>query len=406
MEEGQGTPNNNVAENNTAPVIEERVDTGVADALQGLVSSETLEKLRAANKTETQAASTTNTEQTPKGEGSEEGKDGNGNEDPNKDKGETKEEKEPKVEKKNALGVTVKKLVTEKKPEFVTENMDQVLEVVKSKFGQELKDVKDLPKFFETAQKWRADSQKIEEITSIKDKMESVLNGLPDDIISSMQMYYEGKDYMKAFENKPKFNFDIPVEKQDIKALVNHYFPNKFSDEDFVVEEEGEEKSQALQIAEQASIDKFNAQKQAIDTQRATIAENAKKQNDNFVNSVSSSVKFLKQSFPEADENDVKNIEKVLQGGANAIVSYFCNSDGTIKENAAEALMLAVHGKEVINDMMTVASHATETKLNEEILSRGNETKKVKAGNDSNQISDEAKQVLAELNKFKKTTTF
>lgn len=401
MEDGQGTNENSTE----APVNEARVDSGLTDALGGLVSQETLDKLKSID---TKGVDP-NSNQESGQEGQESGGEGSGQEgdegeeekeaiEKSSKKDEKKDDKQ-KSEKKNPFGLKNKQ---DKKSDIVIENTDQILEVVKSKFGQDIKDIKELPKFFETTSKWREDSQKLESVTTEKEKYESILSNLPDDIISSMEMYFNGKDYTKAFDGKPKFNFDVPVEKQDTKELVSHYFPNKFSEEDFAEETP----SAALEIAISASTDKFKAEKQLKDAQRAKVAEDAQKSIDLYNASVNGSVNHLKQSFPEVDENEVKNIRKILEGGANAIVAHFCNPDGTLKETTAESLMFAIHGKSLIADYAEAESHVTETKINEELLSRGNETRKPKQGNGVNTISDSAKQVLADLGKFKEKTTY
>lgn len=382
------------------PVIQ--APNNVLAALSGLVSDKTAKELETlgggqaaeekpvVEETEQKPATTTAaTTATQEGEGGE------------KKPTETKEDKPTTEEvKTNVLGIGKKK---GKESAIVIENVDHILETVKSKFGQEAKDIKDLPKFFESAEKWRADSQKVEEVSQKVDQYESLLSGLPQEILNSMEMFYNAQDYMQAFKDKPKFNFDVAADKQDIKELVKHYFPNKFTDEDFAEEE----KSQALDIATQASIDKFNLEKQTRDNQRAKAAETATKQVELFKSSVNGSVASLKQTFPDIDTNELKNIQKTLEGGQNAIVQMFINQDGTVKANAAEALMMAIHGKSVIDEMMTVASHATETRVNEELLSRGNETRKPKnTAGAQEQISESAKAVLQGLGGIKTQKTF
>lgn len=377
---------------------------GISNALAGLVSEETLaelEKLKGGKEEQPAAGS-----ETPGATGEEEEENPAGTEGEKPAGAEADAEKnknnEKKPEKKNVLGIGKKQEKTG--TPIVIENTDQLLGVIKSKFGQEFKEVKELPKFLESVEKWRTDSQKVEEISATNEKYESILSGLPPDIINSIELYYNAQDYMQAFSNKPAFNFELPVDKQDTKALVNHYFKDKFTEEDFAEEKP----SQALEIAITAAQDKFNAEKLAKDSQRATLAANAKKQLELYNASVVSSVKNLTQAFPNTDPTELKNIQKTLEGGSQAIVSLFFNSDGSLKDNAAEAVLLAVHGRDVINDISEQASHATETRMNEEILSRGNESRQPKKGTGAGeqQISEGAKKILSDLNKFKTQTTF
>lgn len=405
MEDGK---ENNGTESQQNQAVEQQFEsTGVLDALEGLDVPQSviddLDKLKnSANQQQNTNPGNTGSD-TGTGEQEEQEEEEQEEEEQEEEGAEKKNEKKTNEQpaKKNVLGLGTKK--QEKKADYTTENVDQILGVVKTKFGQEIKDVKDLPKFFEAASKWRADSQKVEEVTAEKEKLENLVSGLPEDIIHSMQLFYDGKDYTQAILNRPKFNFDLPVEKQDVKELVNHYFPNKFTDDDFTEETP----SQGLEIAMIAAKDKFNTEKQTKDIGRAAIAANAQKQLESFNASLSGSVKNLEQVFPDIDKVELKQVHKTLEGGPNAIVQMFFNNDGTVKANAAEALMMALHGKSVIDDMVNAASHVTETRVNEEILSRGNTTRKPKNGNGAaQQMSDQAKKVLAELDQLKTNQTF
>jgi hypothetical protein len=398
MTEGNEATENAAAQEQVVQAVQ--APNNVLAALGGLISDDTAKELGKIGggqpAEEKPAAATTETKEEKPANAAEDNNGGEGDQKPT----DTKEEKPETKEVKNVFGIGKKK---GKESSIVIESPDHILETVKSKFGIEAKDIKDLPKFFESAEKWRADSQKVEEVSTKVEQYENLLSGLPQEIINSMELFYNAQDYMQAFKDKPKFNFDVTADKQDIKELVKHYFPNKFTDEDFAEEE----KSQALDIATQASIDKFNLEKQTRDNQRAKAAEAATKQVELLKSSVNSSVSNLKQTFPDIDTNELKNIQKTLEGGQNAIVQMFLNQDGTVKANAAEALMMAIHGKSVIDEMMTVASHATETRVNEELLSRGNETRKPKnTAGAQEQISESAKEVLKGLSGIKTQKTF
>ncbi len=305
-------------------------------------------------------------------------------------------------EPKSVLGLNLKN--KGKSPEAVTiENPEQILDVVKKDFGQEYKGIEELPKFFESAKKWRNDSQAYEKTKAEYDNIVNVLENTPSDILEAIQKYHKGEDYMKAFENRPAFNFDLPVEKQDIEALVKHYYPNEFADEDF---KEGNE-TPALKIARQASIDKYNYTKSTRDNERATRESNATKQLESIKSSVSGSVNYLKQSFPDADQDVVTDISKTLEGGIQKVAELLYNNDGTVKPEAAEMLMMLKHGKSEISRMMQVAANQAESKVNEDIVTRGADTKKpVRTGAIPDKISEGAMEQLNALKVFKPKQTF
>lgn len=311
---------------------------------------------------------------------------------------EKKAEDAKKTEKKSILGI---KKPGEKKNDVVIENPDQILEVVKSKFGQEYKDIKELPKFFETAQGWREKAQKADAAEEKYNQFVDFLNGAPEELVESLRKFEKGEDWTEPFLNRPKFDFSKPVDKQDIKALVNHFYPNKFTEEDF----SDENPSELLKMAIDTSKDKFNVEKTTRDTQRAHVTQKAADQLKAQNVSIQSSVARLKQAFPEADEDSVKEVQSVFEGGPNKVLSFFYNNDGTAKPEAAEMLLMAKYGKEEIERMMDITAHTTETKLNEDLVSRGADTKKPAKGNSvMDKISDQEKEKIRELDRITNQT--
>lgn len=376
----------------------------LVSALAGFVSAETLAKVEeveakaaAPNPEQTEEKKETSMQKetfAASQEGAEEIVEGaDGNKKPEEKKPEQKEEK------KSVFGLNKPK---GKQQDIVVENIEQALEVVKSKFGIEAKEVKDLPKFFESAQKWRADAQKAETLEKENSNYKNILENTPAEIIDAMKMHFEGQDYTKAFANKPKFDYNKPVDKQDIQELVNHYYPGKFTEEDFT----DEEPSSALEIAISSAQDKFNIEKQSIDARRATETDKANKRLESFKSSVNGSVEHLKRNFPDMTTDDIQDVKSVIEGGPNAILSFFMNQDGTIKQEAAEMLAMAKHGKSEIERMMEAASNQTEGRINEEIVTRGADGPKPKKSVAADNLSEETRKLMADLGSFKKTRTF
>lgn len=394
-----GTESDNTAENTVSNEQEQGNEAsetvGAIAALGNFIDQKTVEEIQnLSKKPETTEAKSDDKktgeagDKKPEGDKSEEAK--------------KPDEKKPEVtEIKSVLGLGKKQGKTQEAT--IIENPEQILEVVKKDFGQEYKGIEELPKFFESVKTWRNDSQAYAKTKAEYENIVSVLENTPSDILEAIQKYHKGEDYMKAFENRPAFNFDLPVEKQDIEALVKHYYPNEFADEDF---KEGNE-TPALKIARQASIDKYNYTKTARDNERATRESNAAKQLETIKSSVSSSVNYLKQSFPEAENDVVTDIAKTLEGGIQKVAELLYNNDGTVKPEAAEMLMMLKHGKSEISRMMQITANQTESRVNEEIVSRGADSKKpVKTGAIPDKISEGAMEQLKALSIFTPKQTF
>jgi hypothetical protein len=369
------------------------VKTDVVLALKGLASEESLQTLsKVVNKEQEK-------KETPANDGKkEEGSEGGtekGAEDKKEvvgEKTEAEKKDDAKTEsKKSAFGFDKKKKEAE---QIVIENPEQILGVIKTKFGQEFKNISELPKFFENVNKWRNDAQKAEEHKQLASQYEEIVNNLPPEIHQSIKAFYDGEDYSKPFTNKPKFDYSKPAEKQDVKELVNHYFPGKFTEEDF----KDETKSAALEIAEESAITKFNLEKKEIDDQRAKATDKANKQIESLKASVIGSVNHLKQSFPDASEKDVLDIQKTLEGGAKKLLSFFFNEDGTYTQDAAEKLMWAINGKQEVEILLGAATSQAESKVKEEIVSRSSDkAKPVKPSQSLETLSPEAQKKINEL---------
>lgn len=377
----------------------EQVASSPADLLDGLVSPETLAKLKEAEVKKETPAANNNQNPNPEDTGSEGQNEGANKKVPEEKPKEVKKE-DGKEEPKSVFGINKKK--ESKQSNIVIETPEQIIDTMKSKFGVDVKDIKDAPKFFEVAQKWREDSQKLSTVQKEAGDLKSLLEGLPVNIIDGIKAYYKKEDYMKAITNVPKFDFSQPIEKQDVKAIVNHYFPNEFTDDDF----KEEVKSKTLIIAEKAAIDKFEAEKQKYNESLTRRHEDATKQLEAIKASVSSSVSSLKQDFPDTDEEAINTVSEVLEGGPEKVFEFFFNNDRTLKADAAKKLMLAMHGESEIKRMMDVAANVTESKINEELLTKGADRPNTVKRSTPEQLPEELRQQINEMNQLKKKTTF
>jgi hypothetical protein len=287
--------------------------------------------------------------------------------------------------------------------ELKIESFDELPSVIKSKYGQQLKDAKDLPKFFESVDKWRTAAQNadkiskdLEKVQKEKDDAIAVFENMPTDLLEAAKTYYSGGDYKKVFDGKSTLDFS--KEKHSTKTLVNHYFPGEFTDADF----EADETPRELKIAEKASIDKYKTEKASREQRAKSEVERASQKNKAFLSSVKSSVDSLKKEFPDMTADVIQDISSTLSG--NALMSKFYNVDGTLKPNAAKMLALAEHGEEFISQLMEVAQRQGETSANEEFVDRArkkpkNAPSKGNAEQPRKEVTETIKKLLPDSNK-------
>ena len=252
-----------------------------------------------------------------------------------------------------------------KKDEVVFENFEQVATVLKKDFGQDVKEIKDLGKFLTSAEGWRKDASKFKDTEKKVAQFENIFTEMPEPLLDAIKTHFNGGNWEEPIKNRPKFDYSVDVKKQDTKALVNHYFPGKFTDEDFTAES----KSPALEIAEQASIDKFSTEKIGYESKRTADVAKGKQKLELRRASVAGSVSALKESFPDLPDSDIKEISSVMESGD--INSLFFNTDGSFKKEAAEMLALARHGRSVISQFMDVAAKRGANEAAEDLVTRG-----------------------------------
>jgi hypothetical protein len=401
---------------------ETKAPSMVEDLLGGLVESQTLAELQAIEKSKTTPPGDDKKpkkEEKPEGGKKPEGKQPDPEEEEEEESEEEEEKKPAGKEKKenkkvepeeeeeesedeeeeeeahqlnNKFGIKLGKKDDKKSgSKLEIKSFDELPKVLKTKYGQDIKDVKALPKFLETVDKWRADSQNLDKVTKEKDNAIAVFEQLPPELLDAVKMHYEGKDFRSAFENNVKLDFSKPVDKQKPKALVNAYFPGEFTDEDF----DADEQSKELKIAIKASEKQYNTDKTTREQRAKDHVELAERKSKAYKESIKSSVTALKSAFPDMPADVQSNVEHTLSSGA--LMSVFMNPDGTYKPQAAKALMLANHGEELIEQLMQIAEKRGESYANEEMVKRSPAKPKDKKGGKSTPERKEVTDAVNEL---------
>lgn len=290
----------------------------------------------------------------------------------------------------NKFGLKVKGK-KEEKGKLDIESFEDVPKILKQKYGQDVKEAKDLGKFFETADKWRADSQSLAKVTKEKEDAIATFENLPEELLEAVKAHYRGEDYKETIGKTPKLDFSKSAEKQDIKKLVNAYFPGEFKEEDF----EADEKSKELAIAEKASIKQYNTDKTTKEQRAKSEVEKAALKSSAYKTSVSSSVEALKRDFPDMTPDVISDIEETLTSGS--LFGKFYNKDGTVKVDAAKRLAMSLHGEDFIGQLMEVARQRGESEANEYMVERANGKKKTGNSGKQEKIRKEVDDTINEL---------
>jgi hypothetical protein len=296
---------------------------------------------------------------------------------------------------------TVKSSV--KKSEVISD-IGGISELIKKEFGQEAADIPKLSKFLKgSVAEWRAQAQKASEYQEQLSKYESIFDTMPEELLNGVKSFFAGEsDWKTKVVSTSKIDFNKPITEIPTRDLIEHYFPGDFEKEDF----EAEEKPKALVVAEKAAKDKFSIEKKGREELSAKQIKDADARLAARKTSVASSLTSLKESFPKLDASVEKQIKSVLESGD--ISSLFLNKDGSVKPDAAENLMMALHGKKTIKTLVDIASKRAETAANEDILTRAADERRPGKGAASNEQKNEKvqKEIDLQLGGLNKKRTY
>jgi hypothetical protein len=281
------------------------------------------------------------------------------------------------------------------------EKIEDLPVIFKKNLGIEIKDIKDYGKVVAAAKKWRADAQKSKVFEKEANDFKDFFMRVPEPLMEALKAFDKGQDWETTLNERPVFDYSKDVNKMDQKKLVEHYFPGEFSKEDF----EAEEVPKALTIAIKSSKDKFNKEKEIVEGKRTNQVNQARELLKARTTSLTGSVSALNTAFPDLPEQTLEEVKSVMKGGD--VTALFLNPDGTWKPEAAERLLLALHGKKTIKRFAKVAENRAKTEVREEILKKSSgKSKSPKGGAEKTSA-----EVLKELERLtggigKKTKTY
>lgn len=314
-------------------------------------------------------------------------------EDREEDEGEDEEEKG--LEEEEDVNPLLKAIKGKKNKETEIDfkSFDEIKAHAKKVLGIEVKNEKDFNKVFSSAQEWRKSAQKAEELETTVNQFQSLFEKMPKSLLDSIKSYFNNdENWDSPIVSRPKFDFTKGIDHQDIKSLVNHYFPGKFTDEHWNTDM----KPEALEIAMQASKDRFNYDKKDLEKESAEIVRKSAEDKERRTSSIDSSLKSLKQSFPNMDNIGLKKISNILDSGD--VTSIFFDKNGSYKPDAAKKIMMAMYGEGTIKNLMKASAKKAESEANEDILSRGADKPKPQKGGAQNvDISEKTTKLIDEI---------
>jgi hypothetical protein len=301
------------------------------------------------------------------------------------DKPEDKKEEENKKEEKEETGVWG---ITTKTDAKKIETEDEFKDYVKKKYA-----IEDYNTLVASADKWRADSQKLVDVNTQYTNVVEGLASLPMPIKNAINAWSTAKDWEKAFSSTgSRLDFDAEVSEHSKDTLVKHYFPDKLEklDKKLKGEEiEEDDYKERVEDLHDSSITLYKKDKENFESQRATLLKESEQVQTKFRDSAVSSVDVLKGRFPDFNPDELNGVQQGLV--RNEINALFFDKDGLYLKDAAIKFALAKHGEPLLERIKEMAKREGESKATEEMVATGSDkmkTSKVKTSAKEKQEKD------------------
>jgi len=261
------------------------------------------------------------------------------------------------------FGVT-KQTKVEKEVQLTFEPTREMQKFIESKYG-----VKDVAKFFSSADTWRNQAQESSELKRELDLLTSDLQAMPVEIRQAVTMWANGQDYTAAFNQSQRLDFSSDFTRQDPENLVQHYLSEQYDEllerlENGKIDED--DFDDRIKLLAGSTKRMFNSDKEALDNERDQFTQRQKEEFQAMKKSALVSVENLSKAYPNFSKTEVARIRNILVEGK--IDNLFTKADGSYNDDAAELVAYAMYGKKMLESIKKGAERRGESKANQRIV--------------------------------------
>lgn len=318
----------------------------------------------------------------------------------NKEEEVKKEVKKEKIKLDNPLLADLEKELNAEEKEKPAEisTVEELFPVLSKESGTEIKDLAGVSKFVSDYKSLKENYETLESNYKKAEIAVKTFEQMPDDLFGPVEIWLNGGDYRAEMSKNINslVDFSKPFEQQDLKKLISVYVPDlskdKFSnEEDYSDFKDSAEGKAIIKLVNS----KFDDDQSKFVDNRTRFYAKTKKQEELLLNSAQESVAALKKSNTAFDEKQIKNVHKILNDGAQGILSLFMNKDGTFKKDAADKLAKFEYYDDAIAKLKEFVKKRTKTEVVEDVLTRGSKEKTKKTGGSSNVSEKQADEAAA-----------
>lgn len=286
-------------------------------------------------------------------------------------------------------------VITTPVPAAKYEKWEDLAPVLSTELGVSIKDQNELASALPEIKKWKESSAQAEQFKQESEKYVNFFAGLPDDLFQALNEYNEGKDYRSTLKTMyaNAIDFDRDFKAHPKKMMVQAFFPGEFPDEDY------QEDDQKVEFAYKQA-ERLYAEKQAaVQSERNAYRTKYTQQQENLAKITKETANKSLASLPQTvSATQRSSIQKMLETGAQSLVSTFLDENGGWKPNAAELLHYALHAKDEIELAKEFIRKRTETATAEQFISRGQDNPSIRGGgtNPGGESAEEAAKKIAD----------
>jgi hypothetical protein len=288
--------------------------------------------------------------------------------------------------------------------EVAFESVDQVQSYLKENL-----DIDDIKSLGSVIEDWKKKEVLLSETTERVANADKLFQSMHPDLYQAILKDIDGQDWKSGLLNAG-LDFNKSAEDFSDEEILENFYPNEVSEDDWEEyhDEDGDPRTKrTINLLLKESKEKFSKTKLSREEEAKGLVENQSVMRRKIEESIDKSASTVYSSIDGVDETYVKSVVKRLK--TEGVGSLFYNEDGTVKEDSVLKFIMAEDGLDLIKQQNKIIERQMETKVNQDILSRGANVPKVQTGKNhqaQTEISEGAQKTINALKKLNKTQTY
>ena len=247
--------------------------------------------------------------------------------------------------------------------------------------GIEINSPQDMSKVVDRMKELNTTISEAQDEKSVLTQYKAVFENMPDDLFAITSKWLNEEDYHDEIVAVSRRNIDFSkaFSEHKLKDLIEHYYPGKFSEEDYLDMDDDKAMKAVADLVKQTYV----ADKSRYSGIKEKHHDEVAKVQKAFKASIDGSIQTLATSVPYLKDHHKQKVAGVLKQGTAGILSLFVDENGMIKPEAGKLIALAIYGEDAITSQSKIAHNRGETQAKEEIVKRTptkQEKKSVAAG--------------------------